>query len=137
MVAYNFEPGFAEAIVTGIKQSTMRPMGKRAHATPGQMVQLFIGSRTKSVTRLLEAPVVHTATVEVHVGGIVQDGQQITDVGPLDSFAWGEGFHSIGDLQAWFDRRYGLPVTGLTLIQWSFKDAVFRADWPLVPVVAA
>lgn len=137
MVAYNFQPGFAEAIVHGIKQSTMRPQGKRVHAKPGQMVQLFIGARTKSTVRLLEAPVVQTATVTVGEDGIVWDGVLWTDAARLDSFARGEGFDSIGNLQAWFDRRYGLPVSGLTFIRWSFADAIFRADWPLADLVAA
>jgi hypothetical protein len=137
MVAYNFQPGFAEAIVHGIKQSTMRPQGKRAHARPGQMVQLFIGARTKSTVRLLEAPVVQTATVDVDQAGVVMNGVRWTDAARLHSFARGEGFDTICNLQAWFDRRYGLPVTGLTLIQWSFKDAVFRAEWPIADQVAA
>ena len=126
MVAYNFQPEFADAIVEGRKVSTIRPERKRGHARPGQVVHLFIGQRGKSAERLLEAPCVMVQAVEIHEGGIVIDGEPIADDGQLDAIATEDGFKSFGNMQAWFERRYGLPAIGLTRIAWDFEAAGFR-----------
>ena len=35
MVAYNFKPEFRDAVETGRKRMTIRPVGKRRHPGPG------------------------------------------------------------------------------------------------------
>lgn len=127
MVAYNFQPEFAEAIVAGSKVSTIRPARARGHARPGQVVHLFIGLRGKSGLRLLEAPCVACEPVEIHEAGMVVSGEPLADVEQLDTIARRDGFTGFGNMQAWFERRYGLPALGLTRITWDRAGAGYVA----------
>ena len=54
MVAYNFQKRFAPAVESGDKRQTIRALGKRRHAKPGEMLQLYTGQRTKHCRLLRE-----------------------------------------------------------------------------------
>lgn len=47
MVAYSFNRRFEEPILAGTKCGTIRAVGRRRHARPGETVQLYRGMRTR------------------------------------------------------------------------------------------
>ena len=128
MVAYNFQPEFIEPILSGRKTSTIRPNGKRRHARPGELVQLYTGMRTPDCVRLLEAPCLRAIPIEIHRSHVVADGVRKDNPAYYDTLARIEGFDSFGNLQAWFDRRFGLPAIGFTQVSWDFGAATGRAE---------
>lgn len=127
MVAYNFQPGFEPDILSGRKLSTIRPNGKRRHAVAGDELQLYVGMRTPSCRLLLRVPCLCRRDVEIHHWGVRVEG---TALCPADAerLAAIEGFASAGNMQAWFDNRYGLPAVGFTQIRWDFAAATFVAQ---------
>lgn len=46
MVAYSFQKQFAEPILSGLKQQTIR-LDRKRHARPGETLQLYTGMRTR------------------------------------------------------------------------------------------
>ena len=48
MVAYSFRPRFIEPILGGRKRQTIRAIGRRRHARPGDPLQLYAGMRTRN-----------------------------------------------------------------------------------------
>lgn len=49
MVAYSFKARFIDPIRAGTKRQTIRALGKKRHARPGDQLQLYCGLRTKRV----------------------------------------------------------------------------------------
>lgn len=118
MVAYNFQAQFADAIRAGLKFSTIRPNGKRRHAQRGDMLQLYTGMRTSNCQLIKTAACVASLPIEIHADRIMIDGHDLPQSQFAD-FAQHEGFSTIGNLQAWFADRYGLPTRNMTLIYWK------------------
>jgi len=127
MVAYNFQTDFAPDILSGRKLSTIRPNGKRRHAVAGDELQLYVGMRTSSCRLLLRVPCLHSKPVEIHHWGAVIDGAVFMGAN-MEKLAGIEGFASAGNMQAWFDNRYGLPAVGFTQIRWDFAAVTFHAE---------
>ncbi len=118
MVAYNFQPRFAEAVANGDKRQTIRREGKRIHAKRGDKVHLFTGMRTKNCRKLGEA----ICTYSSHVGlreGVLSLGNypHVT----ADQFAMLDGFAHYADMLDWFRDTHGLPFLG-RLICWEPID---------------
>lgn len=128
MVAYSFQPDFAAPIESGSKRSTIRPNGKRRHARAGEELQLYIGLRTRSSRLLLRVPCERSVQIEIHAKGVWADGVFKTNSAYYANLARIEGFASFGNLQAWFDRRYGLRVVGFTQITWDPAQALSGAE---------
>ena len=119
MVAYNFQPRFAELVSLGTKLHTIRPPRKSRHARVGEPIQLYTGMRTKQCQKLIDPDPLCTRVIEVLIfrGGLVVAGQRNVNLEQLDQFARCDGFESYADLADWFDETYGLPFKG-TLIAW-------------------
>jgi len=128
MVAYSFQRTFAPDILSGRKRSTLRPKRKRAHAQPGDTLHLFTGMRTVNCVRLLTVPCAASRALDIHANGVRVDGQWRTNPAYFATLADIEGFSSFGNLQAWFDRQYGLPVYDLTQMTWDRAAARLAAD---------
>ena len=47
VVALNFKQQFIPPILSGAKRQTIRAIGRRRHAIPGETLQLYTGMRTK------------------------------------------------------------------------------------------
>ena len=124
MVAYSFQPEFIEPIRSGRKTSTIRPVGKRRHARAGELVQCYTSMRTPDCRKLLEAPCIRSIPFEIHRSCVVADGVRKDNPAYFETLARIEGFSSFGNMQAWFDRRYGLPVLHMVQISWDFGAAV-------------
>lgn len=128
MVAYSFHDDFIAPILTGRKCSTIRPDGKRRHARAGEPVQLYVGMRTPECVRLLQAPCTRAVPIEIHGTHVVAGGVRKVNPDYYRTLAKIEGFSSFGNLQAWFERRYGLPAVGFTQICWDFAAATDLAS---------
>ena len=105
MVAYNFQARFVEAIRTGKKTHTIRQKGKRAHAQPGQMVQLYTGMRTKKCKKIVptDPQCVRTAEMIIRVDNWIAvniDGKWLNP-DEIDRFAISDGFSGAETLHAW------------------------------------
>ena len=124
MVAYNFQPQFEGDLVAGRKTSTIRPKGKRRHAQPGELVQIYVGQRTPNCRKLVEAPCLAAKPIEIHENAVFVAGRHMAVPEYYDRLAEIEGFSSFGNLQAWFDRQNGLPARGLVQITWDFAAKV-------------
>ena len=103
MVAYNFQTQFAPDVEAGRKRQTIRSDGKRRHAQPGEMVQLYTGVCTAS------------DGCEIR-----EDAVLVGDIAPrdLDGFARADGFRDFDHMKQWFRDTHGLPFTG-RLIAWE------------------
>lgn len=124
MVAYSFNPRFEMPIREGWKTQTIRAMGRRRHARPGEMLQLYVGMRTAQCRLIL--PEVRCTDVLKAVISFDGDGaieRVITDNVPvrdLDAFAVRDGFTDIDDMSEFWRREHG-PV-GLwhgLIIEWA------------------
>jgi hypothetical protein len=124
MVAYNFQSRFAPLVETGEKLQTIRALGKRRHARPGELLQLYTGQRTRNC-RLLLTPVCSeviavdmkwligsiTKEFRVRLNGIALTPEQ------KQPFAIADGFNDWGEFRDFFSAR--LPFEGV-LIKWKF-----------------
>jgi hypothetical protein len=117
MVAYNFKPRFAPAVQRGTKSQTIRPPGKRRHAKPGDMLQLYTNMRSPDCRLLRVAPCILSTGCSIFAHMVVIDGRRITGRA-LEDFASADGFSSWGEMCEWFRDAYGLPFEG-RLIRWD------------------
>lgn len=133
MVAYSFQKRFVEPIRWGLgldipdgvlapKRQTIRAEGKKRHARPGELIQLYYGLRTKHARRIGVARCTSVSGIRIQVGlGIisVDDYPAIRDDADLDAFAQLDGFADWPDMrQFWIDNHVGVQFTGL-LIKWE------------------
>lgn len=128
MVAYSFNPRFIEPIRQGMKTQTIRAIGQRRHARPGELLQLYSGMRTSHCTRILpDTPCLEVMQVEIIfdlgtrplIGRIKTDGIRVRD---LDAFAIRDGFSDLEDMSGfWRDNHPQAAAAGFNgvLIEWA------------------
>lgn len=121
MVAYNFQARFADQVAALEKRQTIRLLGKRRHARPGDALQLYTGMRTRACRLLIEARCTAVAGVRIEpasdgVAAVLIDGRRL-DALESYAFAVADGFSSLADMAAWFESAHGLPFAGV-VIQW-------------------
>lgn len=96
MVALNFKPRFIPAILSGAKRQTIRALGRRRHAIPGETLQLYTGMRTKQCRLIGTAVCTKAKPIEMLFAGLLS----VIEIGPLrridgselDTFAIADGF---------------------------------------------
>lgn len=158
MVAYSFQPQFAEPIIAGTKRQTIRRPGKRRHARPGERLQLYTGMRTKQCRKIGDA--VCEGVFEIALDLRMIRGFSITSRSagvnfgnPLealtthpitpprfksfDAFARADGFADWAALKAFFEQHHpGVDQFEGFLITWTdFQPASFSA--PKISTAAA
>ena len=105
MVAYSFRPRFLDPIVSGRKRQTIRAIGRRRHARPGEALQLYTGMRTKQCRLIGRATCTAVAAVTLRfaadAGGDTVTVDQAT-VGDRDAFARRDGFAGWEELRAFW-----------------------------------
>lgn len=134
MPAYNFQPQFADAVQSGEKRQTIRAIGKRRHATPGQPIQLYTGMMHKTCRKLIKPDPVCTAVQRVRIekfpaknkhdcdffqmylDGEVMFKHEVRDLAINDGFDSPEAFFQFFD-QTYFKKNGDWPFNGL-LIRW-------------------
>lgn len=129
MSAYNFQAQFAPLVESGLKRQTIRAIGKRRHARPGEPVQLYTGMRTKACRKLLIPDPICTDVLPISMRVIEAHGISarmvrvtIKDhdltVTEKKQLARRDGFSSVAEMTDWFERVHGMPFEGL-LIKWE------------------
>lgn len=128
MVAYNFQARFAEDVESGRKCQTIRLLGKRRHAQPGDMLQLYTGMRSPGCRLLREAPCVVALAVSIDEAGRISVGGQPLDGTDADLFAQADGFAIAEELVDYFRDAAGLPFRGV-VIKWAATSIPQSGDW--------
>lgn len=135
MVAYSFKKRFVTPIKVGLgqiehipgteyvpKRQTIRAIGKRRHARPGETLQLYSGMRTKQCFKIGEArcKAVRRIRIDVreHSMPTSIEGQHIGG-GRLRDFAQADGFAHAEDMLAFWKENHGLGVFDGILIEWE------------------
>ena len=120
MPAYSFQAQFAPLVESGEKRQTIRAIGKRRHAHPGERLQLYTGMRTKACRKLVTPDPVCTFAGSVYIcHGIGSPAVTVEDKGEVspDAFARADGFADFDAMLEWFEKTHGLPFVGV-LIRW-------------------
>lgn len=120
MVAYNFKPQFEKPIQAGKKRQTIRALGKRRHARPGEMLQLYTGMRTKSCRKIMpdqRCAVVVGVVIEVRQDGLTVNvgGEHVED---LEGFARMDGFLGANAMRDFWIENHGLGTFVGVLVGW-------------------
>ena len=137
MVAYNFPPEDARAIIFGIKASVIKPHGKRPHVAVGGTVHAFCGAvpplwmKSPECHRLIVAPCSRSEEIVIEADKVTLGNAVMVTPEWFETLARDEGFSDFGSLQVHYDRLYGLPFRG-QYIRWRPDKAEFRAQWPLI-----
>ncbi len=131
MVAYSFAPQFIDAIRSGTKCQTIRPIGKRRHARTGEPVQLYTGMRTPTCSKIVETDPIctgcHKIEIEIEsfepvpgaqafcIQSIKIDGQSVDE----SDVAWADGFDDVDEMAQWFGNQYGVGTFVGVMITWE------------------
>jgi hypothetical protein len=131
MVAYSFAPQFIDAIRSGTKCQTIRPIGKRRHARTGEPVQLYTGMRTATCSKIFETDPIctgcHKIAIEIvqakptaqniahEITEILIDGQAVDE----SDIAWADGFDDVDEMAQWFGNQYGVGTFVGVMITWE------------------
>ena len=123
MVAYNFKPQFISLIEPGAKRQTIRALGKRRHARPGESLQLYTGQRTRQCRKLLTPDPVCEDVLPIEIR-CSQNGSTAVSVSLLftslkppeiEALALADGFEDVGAFIRFFEAR--MPFVGV-LVKW-------------------
>lgn len=150
MVAYSFKRRFVNPILVGLgldpieadragiepKRQTIRAIGKRRHARPDEIVQLYHGMRTRQCFMIGSALCSSVEPIDVYlksdvirVGALDRPDAPVRSYtaangasGMLDAFARADGFGDWGEMKEFWREEHGDlarlgPWTGL-LIKW-------------------
>ena len=139
MVAYSFKRRFVSPIRVGLglpveidisktvippppKLQTIRAIGRRRHARPGETVQLYCAMRTKQCFKIGDAQCTRVTPINI----LVEEhciGVQPLDRGLLfldgDKFAQRDGFDDQHDMQRFWLKEHGIGVFCGILIEWE------------------
>lgn len=121
MVAYNFQPQFADDVETGRKLQTIR---MTARAKVGDDLQLYTGQRTQHCRKLRDAVctgVWKVVLMPTQYGVISPDGGKSWPFDPIppDEFAQRDGFKTYAEMYKWFRNTYGKPEFKGFMIIWN------------------
>ena len=125
MVAYNFQARFAPLVETGAKSMTIREIGRRRHARPGERLQLYTGQRTKGCRKLLDAVVTGTQSIQFHADRRVFTDAWLTDL-EVEILARLDGFASGADFLAFHSPPEGIREA--IIIEWGSPSAAMAAE---------
>lgn len=137
MVAYNFREHFAPLIASGTKRQTIREIGARRHARPGDALQLYTGMRTRNCRKILAddpkcrgayaiqlelsqripKTTAYTRTPVFVIDRITIDLEQLAGK-RLEAFARADGFDTLADMADFWGRTHGHGIFVGVLITW-------------------
>lgn len=122
MVAYSFKRQFAEPILAGTKQQTIRA-DRRRHARPGEELQLYTGMRTKQCKLIGRATCVAVVPVMLNFAeyGVVKIGDTVLfSDARMQEFARCDGFASWAAMRDfWHENHPGSDQFEGVLIRWG------------------
>lgn len=112
MVAYSFQPQFVDPIRSGRKRHTVRAIGKRRHARPGEALQLYTGMRTRSCRLQARAVCEKVAPIDIYfcddaeLDYLVIDDVQFRTPLHRNTFARDDGFKDWTELRAFWRKHH-------------------------------
>lgn len=133
MVAYSFNKRFIDPIRVGLsrislsfdcppKRQTIRAVGKRRHARPGEILQLYTGMRTKQCEKIGDARCTEVLPIAMkvteHTIAILLNDVPIGG-GYIHAFAQSDGFAHGEDMLAFWLREHGKGRFDGLLIKWA------------------
>jgi hypothetical protein len=129
MVAYSFKPRFAELILDGSKRQTIRAVGKRRHARPGDELQLYSGMRTRHCRLIARAKCASVHEVELFFNRFGASELFRVDgapIGPnaMECFARLDGFSTVQEMATFWWAEHGKAYRHIGLIE--FKGVMVR-----------
>jgi hypothetical protein len=148
MVAYGFKKQFIEPIMIGLgaplsvdafaagmdefgnvarprgKRQTIRAIGKRRHARPGETIQLYTAMRTKQCRKLGEARCLSVQPIKLFIGpasiGVDIDGEYFCGSTRTKEFAQSDGFADVEEMiRFWMENHPGAREFSGMLIKWE------------------
>lgn len=148
MVAYSFKKQFVDLIKVGLgqkvdhepggahvyhpKRQTIRAIGKRRHARPGEILQLYYGMRTKQCTSIGVARCISAQSIAMKIGKnslcILMDGDDDnigTAIvgGHIHDFAREDGFANGEEMLAFWQKEHpGVTDFKGVIIKWEPID---------------
>jgi hypothetical protein len=105
MVAYSFRPRFVDPILGGRKRQTIRAIGRRRHARPGDQLQLYTGMRTKDCRLIGRATCIDVVEVWLRFDADANRERVTTRpsrVVDLDEFARRDGFADWAEMKGFW-----------------------------------
>ena len=123
MVAYNFKPQFVPLIESGKKTQTIRAIGKKRHAKPGERLQLYTGMRQPGCRKIIADPVcvsVANVRIKYDYSGLLPEPKITSGMYDINPYALApdDGFSDVGAFMDFFEDTHGLPFEGV-LIKWK------------------
>lgn len=139
MPAYSFKKRFIWPIKVGLgmampdsfgapwpKRQTIRATGKRRHARPGEIVQLYHAMRTKQCFKIGEGRCTEVAPVIIWVNPetiAIERSKMLMNRTEMDIFARSDGFSDALDMAAfWRKEHAGIEKFEGVLIMWEPID---------------
>jgi len=119
VVALNFSPQFAGMVEVGRKKQTIR---EKARAKPGDMLQLYVGQRTKECRRLGWALCRDVIPLALTKRGVEFEFDTPVERWQSDEVARLDGFESYAEMWSWFSGRYKKDRFTGHIIQWDQID---------------
>lgn len=120
VVVYGFAQEHAEAVASGRKRRTIRAVGKRRHAAPGDKVRLYAGLRTKRCRLLADAVCTRQRAVSLTVEGGALTAAAVggRPVQNIAAFARADGFADAAGMGAFFQKLHGPGEFRGVMIEW-------------------
>lgn len=125
MVAYSFKARFAEPILAGTKDQTIRGPRKR-HASSGEALQLYTGMRTRQCRLIGRTTCVEVLGVvldfhfrRIFIARRVGGHDLLLGDAELDAFARRDGFADFGDMRRFWRETHDEDVVSGALIRWK------------------
>jgi hypothetical protein len=126
MVAYSFQPQFVPKLQAGEKSQTIRAVGRKRHARPGEMVQIYTGMRTKHCQKLFQSECLSTSAVLIFPDRTVQVDDRTLDEQEKADLAVADGFTDFDQFMEFFgqnfshrDKAENIPFDGI-LVKWQY-----------------
>ena len=133
MVAYSFKERFVKPIEVGLssvslsfdpppKRQTIREVGLKRHARPGEVLQLYYGMRTKYCRSIGVAKCVSADPIRMNIADEPKIWMQVgKDAAGFvtDEFARADGFASAEDMHEFWKKEHGLGRFEGVLIRWE------------------
>ena len=128
MVAYSFKGRFVDPIKARTKRHTIRALGKKRHARPGDTLQIYTGDRFhpkkvgEATCAMAGEIVLDFRLLEVWIdwNDEAQEKTMLVTLEELDDFARSDGFESWDDLEAFWKETHDVSNswTGI-IITWG------------------
>lgn len=135
MVAYSYQQQFVEPTWSGRKQHTIRAnrTGRSRHARPGEVLQHYVGMRTKSCRLFARSVCSEVLPIRLTFSSFgskplvtIGDRPSLTDRRDLNKFAQSDGFDDWNTLVSFWLRHHGLTLKSFdgTIIYWKDMEPV-------------